>query len=318
MRARNAVLLLLSLVLVGCPKDEKKSDSSSSDKAKKDDGDKKKKSDDDDDSTSGKKKKKKTGDDDDDSTADKPKKKKAGDDDDDDSTADKPKKKKAGDDDDDNPAPDKKKPAGDTLTLGCADSVNGLGPKAKSSFTATCPKGCLKGSVWGSGPYTADSPICVAAVHAGAIGSGGGDVDVSVGPGLGSYKGSTKNGVTTGSWGPFPKSFTVSSSGDGGGKKESVDDTSAPLFAGLYSSNWGTTTFTQKGDKVSGAYPGGTLNCTVVKEISLACSWFESDGSGHAFLTRNRTSGVISGSWGEGASTSDGGSWTFTPIGKPK
>jgi hypothetical protein len=74
--------------------------------------------------------------------------------------------------------------------------------------SALCPAACT-GSVWGSDTYTTDSSICVAAVHAGATDVGGGYVKVTTTAGQQSYKGTTKNGVTTSDWGPFDKSFTV-------------------------------------------------------------------------------------------------------------
>ena len=96
------------------------------------------------------------------------------------------------------------------ITLTCSDSINTLGSKVDGDFDGTCPSGCTTGSVWGTDVYTTDSPICVAAVHAGAIkASAGGDVHVKVVAGKSAYKGSTKNGVKTSDWGAFDKSFTV-------------------------------------------------------------------------------------------------------------
>jgi hypothetical protein len=250
-----------------------------------------------------------TKDDEDKGKSKKKKDEKKGDDDDDDDKSGSKKKKKSkddGDDDDDD--------KGGSKTLTCFDSVNSLGNKVKGmSFSATCPKGCTSGSVWGSGPYTADSLICVAAVHAGVItAKSGGDVSITIGPGLASYKGSSKNGVTSADWAAFPKSYSFV------GPIVSSDDTAdaTASFAGSYSSNWGTTVFTQKGNAVSGSYPGGTLACSVVKSVSLSCQWFESGDMGRAFLTRNASNGVIAGTWGSGTSSSDGGSWTFIPIKK--
>ncbi|MFP2926969.1 M57 family metalloprotease [Pyxidicoccus sp. 3LG] len=66
------------------------------------------------------------------------------------------------------------------------------------------------GSVWGTDLYTDDSNVCVAAVHAGAISSSGGVVVVTIQPGQSSYTGSTRNGITTSSWGAWSGSFSVS------------------------------------------------------------------------------------------------------------
>ncbi len=63
------------------------------------------------------------------------------------------------------------------------------------------------GSVWGSGPYTADSMICRAAVHAGAIERGGGEVRLRITAGRERYRGSERRGVITGSWASYPTSL---------------------------------------------------------------------------------------------------------------
>lgn len=73
---------------------------------------------------------------------------------------------------------------------------------ATLSFTVT---GATSGSVWGSGPYTDDSSLAAAAVHAGVLQPGQtGTVQVVIEPGQQSYSGSTAYGVTSsnyGSWG---------------------------------------------------------------------------------------------------------------------
>lgn len=58
-----------------------------------------------------------------------------------------------------------------------------------------CPPGkALPSRVVGSGPYTDDSSICSAAVHAGAIGAkDGGEVTIEIRPGEANYAGSERN-----------------------------------------------------------------------------------------------------------------------------
>ncbi len=95
---------------------------------------------------------------------------------------------------------------GRTISCGCSSSAAG------------------SGSVWGSGVYTDDSRICRAAVHAGVIGSGGGNVTFRmVGP-RGSYQQSSANGVSTRSYGAWSGSFSFSggSGGSFGGGSSSV------------------------------------------------------------------------------------------------
>ena len=66
------------------------------------------------------------------------------------------------------------------------------------------------GSVFGTDVYTDDSRLSTAALHAGAVSSfQDGVVEVTVLPGLNSYVGSTRNGVTSTSWGPHPRSYRV-------------------------------------------------------------------------------------------------------------
>lgn len=91
--------------------------------------------------------------------------------------------------------------------------VCGSLPAGTDMMLCRCPAGFPRGSVWGSGPYTADSNTCTAARHAGAISEAGGPVVVLRRPGQPSYEGSTRNGVTTSSWGSYGESFDVVSAG---------------------------------------------------------------------------------------------------------
>lgn len=62
--------------------------------------------------------------------------------------------------------------------------------------------------VWGTGVYTDDSSICVAAVHAGLITlANGGRVTIEIKPGASFYTGSARNGVQTRNYGAFSGSF---------------------------------------------------------------------------------------------------------------
>jgi hypothetical protein len=70
--------------------------------------------------------------------------------------------------------------------------------------------GSLGGPVWGSDIYTTDSDIGTAAVHAGVLKDGEtGAVKITFLPGKPSYESSSRNGVTTESWGPYLQSFTI-------------------------------------------------------------------------------------------------------------
>ncbi|MFM2423456.1 MAG: hypothetical protein RL291_1986 [Pseudomonadota bacterium] len=71
--------------------------------------------------------------------------------------------------------------------------------------------GLAEGQVWGSGPYTRDSVMGAAAVHAGLLKPGETAVlRLTVMPPLKSYKGTVKNGVTTSDYGDFPHCWMLS------------------------------------------------------------------------------------------------------------
>lgn len=72
--------------------------------------------------------------------------------------------------------------------------------------------GRMGGTVWGSGPYTGDSDIGAAALHAGAVRMGETRlVKIKILPSPASFSGSTANGVTTRSYGAFPSgAFEIS------------------------------------------------------------------------------------------------------------
>jgi LCCL domain len=88
-------------------------------------------------------------------------------------------------------------------TQGCPDtavSLRGTGQTVSCLCAASQATG---GQVWGSGPYTDDSSICRAAVHAGVILVSGGAIRFRVSEGLSGYQGSQRNGVITSVYGPW-------------------------------------------------------------------------------------------------------------------
>ncbi|MEV6927718.1 LCCL domain-containing protein [Dactylosporangium sp. NPDC051485] len=63
-------------------------------------------------------------------------------------------------------------------------------------------------TVWGSGPYTTDSSVCTAAVHAGKITlDAGGRVVIKIVAGPNSYEGTTRHDIATSSYNEFPWAF---------------------------------------------------------------------------------------------------------------
>jgi hypothetical protein len=84
----------------------------------------------------------------------------------------------------------------------------GIMPEEYEIYQCRCDMAAMAGGpVWGSLPYTADSNICRAALHAGNIGPEGGIVLVARVNGMESYEGSAMNGVVSEAWGPYPSSI---------------------------------------------------------------------------------------------------------------
>lgn len=83
-----------------------------------------------------------------------------------------------------------------------------------ASLTCACSAEATQSrTVWGTGPYTSDSGVCRAAVHAGVIPATGGVVAVSRSAGLQSYAAGEANGVATLDYGPWDASFTIAAPG---------------------------------------------------------------------------------------------------------
>jgi hypothetical protein len=93
-----------------------------------------------------------------------------------------------------------------------------------------CPSGGrLDGALWGTGVYTRDSVICVAAVHAGAItAERGGSIVVTRARHTGEFAASTSNGVSSQRYGPFRDAFTVAAAG----RTRAAPPASAVAFTG--------------------------------------------------------------------------------------
>jgi hypothetical protein len=92
---------------------------------------------------------------------------------------------------------------------GSVESCPDRMPEGASSLVCLCtPQNSGGGTIWGSDVYTADSPICRAATHAGIVGDRGGVVEVQSLPGRASYPSVTRNGIASGAWGSFPRSIT--------------------------------------------------------------------------------------------------------------
>ncbi|XP_043941220.1 uncharacterized protein LOC122813138 [Protopterus annectens] len=98
-------------------------------------------------------------------------------------------------------------------TLQCTDDARILKGNVVQVF---CPENCDAENhrVWGTGTYTADSYVCQAAIHDGKLSSMGGLVTVEKKPGQSQYVGSSRNDVTTHSYGAFSESFILTQAPD--------------------------------------------------------------------------------------------------------
>jgi hypothetical protein len=83
--------------------------------------------------------------------------------------------------------------------------------KPDKTIAYECPAhGSIIGTVWGSGPYTTDSSVCTAAVHAGRITlADGGRVVIKIRRGESSYEGTTQHDVVTTSYDAYPWAFDI-------------------------------------------------------------------------------------------------------------
>jgi hypothetical protein len=100
-------------------------------------------------------------------------------------------------------------PGNNVMATTWTTQANQLGGKDRQRFPLSCPAGGqISGRLWGTDFYTDDSSICTAAVHAGLISvADGGTVTIELRPGLSSYTGSTRHGVTSQNYGSWGGSF---------------------------------------------------------------------------------------------------------------
>ena len=100
--------------------------------------------------------------------------------------------------------------AGDQTPVMWNTSASMVTFEAGKTYKFKCPAGRQESSVWGTDIYTLDSSICNAAVHAGKLtAESGGPVTIELRPGEDSYKGTTRNGITTNNYGKYGQSFVV-------------------------------------------------------------------------------------------------------------
>jgi hypothetical protein len=96
------------------------------------------------------------------------------------------------------------------IEAGCTYDARQLEGSDGTTFRVACPAGCdTPGSAYGTGVYTADSPICKSAIHSGAIPASGGVATIKLEAGRPAYRGSEQNGITSRDYGKFSRSYAV-------------------------------------------------------------------------------------------------------------
>jgi len=171
------------------------------------------------------------------------------------------------------------------------------------TFTVT---GSNSGSVWGSGPYTDDSSLAAAAVHAGVLQAGEtGDVVVMIEPGQQSYGASTANGVTTYSYGSYGGGFSFPMSPDIGGMADPGNLTSyrgqtgATLSFTVTGSNtgsvWGSGPYTDDSSLAAAAVHAGVLAVGQTGTVEVTILPGQQNYSGSA---ANGVTSANYGNWG--------------------
>jgi hypothetical protein len=109
------------------------------------------------------------------------------------------------------------------LADACPERVQDMRGSA-APFTCSCTAEAAEaGTVWGAGPYSDDSAVCRAAMHAGLLGDEPVNVTINFLPGRDSYTASEANGVQTAEWGGWGGSFAF----EGAELGEPEDDAAA-------------------------------------------------------------------------------------------
>ncbi|WP_185020612.1 LCCL domain-containing protein [Histidinibacterium lentulum] len=148
------------------------------------------------------------------------------------------------------------------------ESCPGRYPANTESHTCVCGTGDVSGTVWGSGPYTADSALCAAAAHAGAFDPDtGGEITARLAPGEASYSGSEQNGVTTRNWGAYSSSiiFDVAVTIPAGLEMCGAYPVSVPEYAcgcaagEAFGAVWGSGPYTADSDVCAAARHAGVI-----------------------------------------------------------
>lgn len=99
--------------------------------------------------------------------------------------------------------------------INCATQGQDITGATDDELLLHCPASCSTGSVYGTGNYFDGSAVCRAAIHAGVITEAeGGAFRMKIGGQRHRFSASEQNGVTSRSWGPWTRSFSLSAVGN--------------------------------------------------------------------------------------------------------
>jgi hypothetical protein len=105
-------------------------------------------------------------------------------------------------------APPGEEVGGGLIEAGCTFTGNDIKGEPGSRHALACPARCRKDvPVWGTDVYTAGTPVCVAAMHAGMVSERGGETTVVLEASRPAFRGSKRNGITSQDWGKDHASF---------------------------------------------------------------------------------------------------------------
>lgn len=194
-----------------------------------------------------------------------------------------------------------------TLVLFCqsvqAQSVCPQSPatvgQSSGTYSCLCSAPNLNTNVWGTAKYTSDSNLCKAALHAGKITAQGGTISYTMAGAQTYFSGTSANGVTTQSYGPWTNSYsfnTVASTAPPTTTQPTVTPTTtlsacpaSPVSASQtsgtfscqcgtlnpYASIWGTGTYTDDSNICKAAVhtgkitsQGGAVSYSIVAGLS--------------------------------------------------
>ena len=185
----------------------------------------------------------------------------------------------------------------------CPGSMTGYRGQVGASLLCYCSGGATSaGSVYGTDIYTDDSSLCRAALHAGAVGTGGGFIVATMGSGSSTYPASTRNGVTSLAYGSYPYSYSVRTGSactlacpleltSYRGKNGTVVTCNCSSAATSSGSVWGTNTYTDDSTVCRAAVHAGRITTAggIVRAVI---------SPGLASYMASTRNGVTSSSWG--------------------